>query len=118
MKQLHLISRQKLNGLGKHYGVLFSNNLCLDFHPEGIIEGSLNDFSKGLEIKIEISLPETNESYQRLNELKKGNKVYDLLGFNCENFARYLVEGKSESKQVFLASALIVLFGGIWILQD
>lgn len=118
MKKLYLISRQKLSGMGKHYGVLLSNERCLDFHPQGITESNLKEFSKGLEVQIEISLPETKESYRRLEELKKNKKVYNLIDFNCENFARYLAEGKSESRQVFIASALIILFGGIWIFQD
>jgi hypothetical protein len=38
-------------------------------------------------------------------------KAYDLMVFNCEHFARWIANGKTESKQVKTASTLAITAG-------
>lgn len=51
--------------------------------------------------------------WQRVNQLL--GQAYDLIAFNCEHFARFVAEGKVESKQVETASN-IALAGGFSLL--
>lgn len=48
---------------------------------------------------------------QQINRLL--GRSYDLVAFNCEHFARFIATGKMESKQVKVASNLLLVTGGL-----
>lgn len=100
MERVKIISRPKLNGLGRHYGVMLNDQRCYDLQPYGIRRVCLDKFSHGLPIKVVQEMPLTSQIDKRLNELKVKGVKYRLFRYNCESFARHLVTGKAESKQV------------------
>lgn len=105
-QRIKIISRQKLNGLGKHYGVYLGDDKCFDLQPFGIRQISLEEFSSGYRIKIEHEVPLTKEIYRRVTRIASMKIRYSLFMFNCESFARYMVTGKAESRQVkYLAAS-------------
>lgn len=118
MTYLEIISRPKLNGPGRHFGVLLSSGICFDFLPTGIRKTTELDFANGHQIKREEKIFETKAAIKRLIEIVEKEVKYDLINFNCENFARYLATGKSESKQISFFLVLTILFGGIYFLNE
>lgn len=106
MKKVKIISRTKLNGLGKHYGVMLDDGRCFDLQPLGIRQLTLEEFAGGYDVKIEQEVPLTGEIYERIKSSAKANIRYSFFRFNCESFARYLATGKAESKQLrYLAAS-------------
>lgn len=102
-----IISRRKLNGLGRHYGVMLPDGRCFDLQPWGVRELNFEEFSSGLEVRIEQEAPFCNqELVKRLEILAQKNIRYGIIKFNCESFARFLATGKAESKQIkYLAAS-------------
>jgi hypothetical protein len=106
MKSVALVSRPKLNGLGRHYGVLIDNTTCYDLQPIGIRKLTLDEFAEGHAIRREQEIPASPVILRRLQHLSQKPLRYGLLKFNCESFARYLLTGKAESKQIrYLAAS-------------
>lgn len=109
--ELSLIFRTKMNGLGRHYGVLLPGDKVLDVHKT-ISVVSLSEFTQnGL-------LPITNEVTRLVSELDLKvrlstlkNFIYCLFNQNCEHVSRLLVEGKPECKQIekFVESLITIL---------
>lgn len=118
MNYIEIVSRPKLNLLGWHFGVRLSNGICYDFQPSGLRTISETEFANGFEINAGTRIQETKEAYKRLMEIKNRKVKYDILGFNCENFARYLVEGKSESHQINFLAVACLLGGAIWLSSE
>ena len=102
-----IISRRKLNGLGRHYGVMLPDGRCFDLQPWGVRELTLEEFSSGLEVRIEQEVPFCDqELIKRLEWMAQKNIRYGVIKFNCESFARFLATGKAESKQIkYLAAS-------------
>lgn len=106
MKKVVLISRPKLNGLGRHYGVMLDESTCYDLQPSGIRKLTLAEFRSGYPITREQELQCDRTILRRLKYLSQKKLRYGFFKFNCESFARYLVTGKAESKQVrYLAAS-------------
>ncbi len=111
MKKVKIISRPKLNGLGRHYGVMLEANQCYDFQPFGIRKITLEDFAQGYHVKTEQEVPLTDEIFRRIQRIGNKKIRYGLIKFNCESFARYLVTGKAQSNQVRYAAATSLAAG-------
>lgn len=118
MNYMEIVSRPKLNQLGWHFGIRQSNGICYDFQPSGMRVISDIEFASGFEIQKGTRILETKEANKRLNEIIHKNVKYDFFNFNCENFARYLVEGKSESHQINFLAFAFVFFGAVWITSE
>jgi hypothetical protein len=99
MNTAKLICRKKLGNV-LHYGVLLPNGQCYELTPAGPKLSSIEEFAGGQQVTVELEILYTNEVHRRFWELTIGKIKYDLVNFNCEHFARYLLEGQAESKQV------------------
>lgn len=109
--ELSLIKRQKLNGLGEHYGVQFGAEV-IDFHDTYKVT-TMQDFSKNNKYKVTEeakALVSINEAQERFKDLN--NYQYDLFTKNCEHWARRMVEGQYLSKQIN-GLVLVGLIAGI-----
>lgn len=108
--ELSLIFRTKMNGCGRHYGVLFPDGKVLDVQKTLSIV-SISEFTKnGL-------LPITKEVTRLVSELDLKvrasvlkNFIYDLFNLNCEHVSRLLVEGKAECKQIDTVRQALIAF--------
>lgn len=107
MESLKLISRPKLGPIN-HYGVLVGE-VCFELTPDGFKKCNLRQFSQGFPVKIEKEVPCTPAVLSRMKNFTPGKFKYHLTNFNCEHFARYLVEGEARSEQVRVAFALASL---------
>ena len=112
-----------------HFGIAVSEDRVIHFTaPDGdlsenkrelkIIETPLDKFVRGDELEIETpySSPYTrDEVVERakkfVNCSRFRNKTYNFVSNNCEHFARYCYDGKSESKQVIDGALLTVALG-------
>ena len=98
MNTLKLISRPKFGPI-RHYGVLIGD-ICMQLTPMGFQECSLQEFCEGQQTIIEKEVPYSTTVETRLRNFRPTGLKYDLFKFNCEHFARYLVEGEARSDQV------------------
>lgn len=101
--QMYLIKRFKRGGLGFHWGVMSPYGWVAEYTIDGDLRiCSIEEFSAGIDIAIERLIPrnEWRGVYQRLDELKRSPRRYDLLQWNCETFARWLVGEPPRSEQI------------------
>lgn len=123
--RMRLISRPKAGGL-RHYGVevTYDDDKSEIFELQkykGIRVLAMDGFLCGrarskLRTHEELALAEAVERAWRrlqskLTELEK--KSYHLLFENCEHFARFVVTGRTSSRQVIRATASVVAVVGI-----
>lgn len=114
----HLVFRPKLYGPGSHYGILLSDNTVIDFHPEGPRRINFEVFKAGKEVFVEKTVTNDIEVEQRLvQELKRG-KLYEFLVYNCEHFARGVIEGKFISKQVTFCGIVGIIGLMLYLSKD
>ena len=100
---IQVITRPKKNGVGTHFGVLFSDGTVFDYSlDEGLRQISLAEFSEGARIMVVREVPwhMANVVHARLEELRRNPRKYDFLGWNCETFAEWLTTGVPRSAQV------------------
>jgi len=116
METIELIKRPKLNLLGMHYGVRLSTGEYYDFQPRGFKKISELEFKSGHEIEVEKSIPFTKEVKNRFEKIL--NSTYHLIDFNCENVARFLVEGESKSTQIQTVTFASLAALLIWFFKD
>lgn len=116
--ELTLIYRPKISGIGFHYGAILPDGTYLDFSPSGIRRCLEEEFKCGKQIYKEKVIPYTEAVRRRLNDLVMQKAKYDLVNFNCEHFARYLVEGERKSTQISFIAASFAIFGLIVLFND
>lgn len=68
--------------------------------PAGFQNCTLQEFCEGQQMTIEKEVPYSSAVGTRLRNFHPTGLKYDLFNFNCEHFARYLVEGEARSDQV------------------
>lgn len=95
-----LLYRKK--GLVEHVGIYLGNNKVVHNSPDGNIQtSSIEEYAQNKNIKVvttnfdNIALLE-----QRLNAILSTGNTYNLLAFNCEQFAYQLILGKNQSPQI------------------
>ena len=97
------ISRSKLNGIGKHFGVHLRNGYVVHLTVDHQIEFTTPEgFAQGRDVDIESAIPEHQHQavMDRLRLALANPRPYHLGEWNCETFANWITEGKSESQQV------------------
>jgi hypothetical protein len=115
-EEILVVSRPKIGGFGRHFGVDFQNGTVVHFTSNSQIEFTTSEgFACNRDVKIERVVPADRhpEVRERLDCLQQNPRQYRLGDWNCETFAIWLTEGKSESAQVngavFLAAATALL---------
>jgi hypothetical protein len=114
-----VVSRPKLDGIGKHFGVDFQDGRIVHLLTDGRVEFTTPDgFACGQDVAIEVEIPGQKylEVQDRVLALMRNPRPYYLATWNCETFARWIAEGKAESGQVvgvlllgLLAAAAVAL---------
>lgn len=108
-----VISREKLAGGGRHFGVHFPGGEVVDFSPAGVRYTTLHGFLEGRAYKVERLIPvgEVRQSHWRARTATGQVRAYHLLDFNCEHFANFIAGAiKPESSQV-TGLAVVCLIG-------
>ena len=98
-----VISREKLTGGGRHFGVHFPGGEVVDFSPFGVRYTTIHGFLEGRAYKVERLIPggEVRQAHWRARSAPGQVRAYHLLDFNCEHFANFVAgEIKPESSQV------------------
>jgi NC domain. len=98
-----VIARQKLNGLGEHWGVRFPDGSVAHYTAEGDFQIVTHDgFAQGKAVKTvrEVPIEREREVYQRLGQITRNPRRYHLTDWNCESFANWLTSEKPVSQQV------------------
>ena len=117
MNKMVVVSRQKLNGLGEHWGVLFQNGMVVhNSDGQDITIVPLNVFASGKNVKVirEVDQSQWTATNWRLHQELNNPKKYHLLDNNCETFANRITGHVPESSQVkgaafFSAIMLLVM---------
>lgn len=109
-----LIFREKLTGVGAHYGVLIGNERVIDFQADvGFRSITLEEFRQNKKITIEQEENYSPAIEERFKKLISENNKYDLLLNNCEHNARMIVAGVKRSTQInFLLGLCAMIFIG------
>jgi hypothetical protein len=108
---IRLVTRRKKNGLGIHFGVQFPSGRVFDITiDQGYRQISKQEFADGEVITVTREIPWSQGFLVqgRLEELRRNSRKYDLLNWNCETFAEYLISGVAQSAQ---AVGVVILIG-------
>lgn len=108
-----VISREKLGGGGRHFGVHFPGGQVVDFSPSGIRVTNIQGFRENRGCKVERLIPngEVRQALWRAQTTQGRVPPYHLLDFNCEHFANFVAGAvKPESAQV-TSLAAVCFFG-------
>lgn len=116
MEKLRIISRPKLNRLGRHYGVMFDESHCIHMTRQGIEKCTLEDFLHGHDLKIEKEVPLDEKILKRLRYLGHKKVRYAAFRFNCESFAHYLLTGRAHSQQIRKLTITLLAVSGAYLL--
>jgi hypothetical protein len=100
---ISIIAREKLTGLGQHWGVALPNDhVAHNTDDKGPHVVTLEEFAAGNPIwKVrEVPLSEHNATLQRIQQELSAPMSYDLLKNNCETFANRVTGYVPESPSV------------------
>lgn len=114
-KSAKIVSRPKLNGIGDHWGVLFPSGRIAHLTPSGVAVVDGRTFSQGRPVKVvkDADRSQKTQISKRLNEAMSGQIRYQLLSFNCQDFANWLIGEKPRSPQIeaaFVVLGVVALF--------
>ena len=115
--QIHVVSRKKAGGTLNHWGVQLPNGRVAHFLPDcGVIVTSPEEFADGQDVETirTISSNHYQLVLERLHMAQTNPRRYDLLNWNCQSFANWLVGENPESpdaKGWVLIAALIAFLG-------
>jgi len=101
--KMAIIARQKLTGLGEHWGVLLPDGRVAhntDAHGEHFV--SYLEFAAGKEVKTirRVPLEQQQQTLLRIHREISNPKGYHALQNNCEMFANRVTGQEPESPQV------------------
>lgn len=102
-KTMVVVSRQKLNGLGQHWGVLFPHGMVAhNTEEQGVTLVTLDVFAAGKKVKVvrEVNNTQWTSTNYRFYQEIYNPKRYDLLENNCETFANRITGHNPETTQV------------------
>ena len=129
---VHLVNRRKVSvPVGWHFGAVFEYEEpaylhIVELQGDGLRSSTLRDFANDRDVEIlrtiqhprliDFAMRRLNYVIDRANVLR-----YNPLSQNCEHFARFVVEGKRQSKQVqtgvVLGLGLGILVGAVAIFE-
>ena len=97
-----IISRQKLSGIGEHWGVQLPSGEVAHLTPDGEQIVSFSEFAQGRPVKeIRRAAPEQHgQIMSRVRTSVQNPGQYRLLDRNCETYATWLIGEKPQSPQV------------------
>lgn len=98
-----VITRQKMNGLGEHWGVRLPDGSVAHYTAENDLQiVPYAGFAQGREVKTvrEVPAERAHEVYQRLGQIYRNPRPYHLTDWNCESFANWLIGEQPVSQQV------------------
>jgi hypothetical protein len=98
-----IIAREKLNGIGEHWGVLTSNGMVAhNTQDRGPHLVTLDEFAAGKEIKELWRIPssERQATLRRMEQALALQRPYHPTLYNCETFANAIAGHKPEILQV------------------
>lgn len=111
---ISIIAREKLTGLGEHWGVLLPNGyVAHNTDDKGPHYVTLQEFNAGrnvTEIR-KVSSSEYNATLLRIQQELSNPKGYDLLTNNCETFANRVTGYTSESPQIKMWGFIFAIIG-------
>ena len=121
---VHLVGRRKLNvPVGWHFAVAFEyeESACLhivEFQRDGLRMLPLRNFANNRDVEVLRTIQHPRLiafAIRRLNYFVNRAETmrYNPLSQNCEHFARFVVEGKRQSKQVQKVVVLGLLVGSV-----
>ena len=100
---ISIIAREKLTGLGEHWGVLLPNGyVAHNTDDKGPHYVTLQEFQAGKSIKVIRKVPpaEHQPTFSRIQQELSNPRGYDLLTNNCEIFANRVAGYTPESPQI------------------
>lgn len=99
---IRIISRQKLSGIGEHWGVQLPNGNVAHLTPTGEQIVSFQHFAQGRKVKeVRRAAPEQYaQIMQRVTLSVQNPGQYRLIDRNCETYATWLIGEKPQSPQV------------------
>jgi len=105
---MYLVKCPTRKGIGDHFGVLaipilpWSKEEVFELTDKGHFLVDLESFANGGRVMILDRLPEgqVQEAITRARKLINANRNYNLIDYNCEHAARYVISGKLESHQI------------------
>jgi hypothetical protein len=102
-ERIAIVSRTKLTGFGEHWGVRLPDGRVVDLvQDRGIRIMSAEEFAQSRPVKVirEVPAASRRDVMQRVYVALSERRPYDLLHWNCEQFATWLVGEKPKSPQV------------------
>ena len=115
-----IIAREKLAGLGKHWGVLMLDGMVIHNTAEANIQiVSYEEFASGKKVEIVRNIPQSEwlATNWRIHHELHNPKKYHLTDNNCEIVANRIAGLKPESQQV-IALAVLAIIGLIVFLPN
>ena len=114
-RQILVIARPKLNGLGEHFGVSVDNRVVHYTADRGFEQVSIEEFAQGRDVRIDrlVSPGLHGEVVRRLRQIAANPRPYHAMDWNCETFANWLSGTPSVSRQVVAALGMAVLILGV-----
>lgn len=98
-----VITRQKMNGLGEHWGVRLPDGSVAHYTAENHFQiVPYAGFAQGRKVKTvrEVPVERAHEVYRRLDQIYRNPRPYHLTDWNCESFANWLTGEQPVSQQV------------------
>lgn len=103
---VYVVCRPKLNGLGLHYGLYLPDLSVVDWSADSVIRRhDPFGFAKGKPIMVVRRVPDSQHFHvqHRIEQAHFHPTNYDLMNWNCEQFATWLAGEKPHSVQIGLA---------------
>lgn len=115
-----LVRRHKLCGVGFHFGVGTPDGRVVDLRPEGFRVLTPGEFSEGQTIKVlrVVAGARASAVAARLRQEMAIKREYDPIGWNCESFARFVLDGERHSNEVVAWAATgvaVALLLNAWV---
>ena len=107
-----IIAREKLSGLGKHWGVLMLDGMVIHNTAETNIQiVSYEEFASSKKVEIIRNIPQSewHATNRRIHHELHNPKKYHLTDNNCETVANRIAGLKPESPQVIAAGVLTAI---------
>lgn len=105
---IRVVSREKLLGGGRHFGVVLWDGSVIHLTTDGVEYSFYDDFAQRQEVRTEhVAAPASAvEIMGRVREALERPHAYRFFAWNCEHFANWLVGLTAKSAQVDAAVLL------------
>jgi hypothetical protein len=116
--QMAIIAREKLSGLGDHWGVLQMDGSVFDItQDKGVRIVPFGEFAAGKQARViqVIPLAEVHAAYSRIYQEMTNQKPYHLVENNCEIVANRVAGKPAVSPQVLLWTVALLVGGVVFM---